>query len=80
MHDEWFAKIDAWEKAINAWVIGPGLGRDIYMHTFFPSLIKRLPENTLVVFDADAIYYLSQHPELFRVLRKHRAILTPNWK
>ena len=50
------------------------------MHTFFPSLIKRLPENSLVVFDADAIYYLSQHPELFKVLSKHRAILTPNWK
>ena len=50
------------------------------MHTFFPTLVKKLPENSLVIFDADAIYYLSQYPELYNTLRKHEAILTPNWK
>ena len=43
-------------------------------------MVKKLPENSLVIFDADGIYYLSQYPELYHVLRKHRAILTPNWK
>ena len=28
---DWLNKINSWEKAINAWVIGPGLGRDPYM-------------------------------------------------
>ena len=29
--EEWLDKIKSWEKAIHAWVIGPGLGRDPYM-------------------------------------------------
>ena len=42
-------------------MIGPGLGRDKYMHDFFPLLVRNLPANSTVVFDADGIYYLCQH-------------------
>jgi NAD(P)H-hydrate repair Nnr-like enzyme with NAD(P)H-hydrate dehydratase domain len=52
----------AWKPAIHSWIIGPGLGRDKYMSQFFPILVKNLPEGCLVIFDADAIYFLSQHP------------------
>lgn len=54
----------AWKPAIKSWVIGPGLGRDAYMNQFFPILIRSLPEECLVVLDADGIYFLSQHPSL----------------
>lgn len=64
LHEDWINKILAWKSAINSWVIGPGLGRDRYMNAFFPTLIKSLPDNSLVVFDADGIYFLSQHPEI----------------
>ena len=43
-------------------MIGPGLGRDRYMNSFFPLLVKNLPEGCLTIFDADGIYFLSQHP------------------
>lgn len=43
-------------------MIGPGLGRDPYMHEFFPLLIKHIGRNKVVIFDADGIYYLGQHP------------------
>ena len=66
MIEEWIKKLREWEKAIHAWVIGPGLGRDQYMHKFFPTLIKDLPNGVLVVFDADGIYYLCQNPHLFQ--------------
>ena len=49
---------------ISSWVVGPGLGRDEYMNTFFPLLVKSFPSNTIVVFDADALYFLCQHPNL----------------
>ena len=49
--DEWLNKIKSWEKAINAWVIGPGLGRDPYIHEFFPLLVKSIAKNKVVVFD-----------------------------
>ena len=65
MLHEWSSKIKTWERAINGWVVGPGLGRDLYMQKFFPQLVKGLPDGCLVVFDADGIYYLCQHPELF---------------
>jgi ATP-dependent NAD(P)H-hydrate dehydratase len=77
-HEEWLGRILAWKAAINAWVIGPGLGRDRYMKEFFPILIKNLPEGSLVVLDADAIYFLSKHPELLPELKRLRTILTPN--
>ena len=76
--EEWLNKIKSWEKAINAWVIGPGLGRDPYMQEFFPLLVKSIAKNKVVVFDADGIYYLSQHPELFASIKDYKAILTPN--
>ena len=65
MINEWGIKLKSWEKAINSWVIGPGLGRDKYMQEFFPHLVKNLPNDCLAVFDADAIYYLCLHPHLF---------------
>jgi hypothetical protein len=34
----------AWSKAINIWIIGPGLGRDSNIADFFPTLVKNLPE------------------------------------
>jgi len=57
MHEEWLKKIKDWEKAIHSWVIGPGLGRDSYIRSFFPKLIKNLPNNCKVIFDADAIFF-----------------------
>jgi NAD(P)H-hydrate repair Nnr-like enzyme with NAD(P)H-hydrate dehydratase domain len=80
MVDEWLEKIMKWEKAIYSWVIGPGLGRDKYMNEFFPKLVKKLPSHSVVVFDADGIYYLCQHPELFEELSRLKAIITPNKK
>jgi len=78
MHQEWIEKIKTWDKAIHAWIIGPGLGRDTYMHDFFPILIRNMQDNCLAIFDADGIYYLCQHPELFEELKRFRTILTPN--
>jgi NAD(P)H-hydrate repair Nnr-like enzyme with NAD(P)H-hydrate dehydratase domain len=62
MLSEWAFKLKSWEKAVHAWIIGPGLGRDRYMQDFFPQLIKGLPDNCLALFDADGIYYLCLHP------------------
>jgi ATP-dependent NAD(P)H-hydrate dehydratase len=61
----WANKLKAWEKAIHAYVIGPGLGRDQYMNNFFPIMVKAIPDNCVVIFDADGIYYLCQYPFLF---------------
>jgi NAD(P)H-hydrate repair Nnr-like enzyme with NAD(P)H-hydrate dehydratase domain len=80
MLDTWMGKIKTWEKAIFSWVIGPGLGRDIYMDVFFPLLIDSLPEGSIVVIDADGIYYLCKHPELFEKLKRFKTIITPNHK
>ena len=71
-------KIITWEKAIDVWVIGPGLGRDHYMQEFFPLFVRSIGKEKKVIFDADGIYYLSQTPELFDAIKGHRAILTPN--
>ena len=65
MFKDWGNKITSWQKAINSWIIGPGLGRDLYMHKFFPTLVRGLPDGCLVIFDADGIYYLDQHPHLY---------------
>ena len=62
------------------WILGPGLGRDPYIRAFFPRLVKSLPDDALVVFDTDAIYFLCDHPELFGEMRRFRTILTPNQK
>lgn len=78
VHEEWLSRILAWRSAINAWVIGPGLGRDRYMKEFFPILIRNLPEGSLTILDADAIYFLSHHPELLPELKRLRTVLTPN--
>ena len=80
MIGEWLDKIKSWEKAIHAWVIGPGLGRDPYMQEFFPHLVRSIAKHKIVIFDADGIYYLSQCPELFDSIKDYRAILTPNKK
>ena len=69
-----------WRKAINTWVIGPGLGRDKYMNEFFPRLVESLPDHCIAIFDADGIHYLCQHPHLFPKLGRFRTILTPNHK
>ena len=37
-------------------------------------------KGSTIIFDADAIYYLSQHPHLFSILKDYKVILTPNWK
>jgi hypothetical protein len=50
--------IISWSKAINCWVVGPGLGRDTYISTFFPKLIKNLPSEQVVIFSSDGIYHL----------------------
>ncbi len=80
MHVDWVHKIKTWEKAVNSWIIGPGLGRDKYMLDFFPTLVRNIREGSIVVFDADGIYYLCQHPELFPELKKFKTILTPNFR
>lgn len=81
MHEHWLESIQAWRNAITGWVIGPGLGRDRHMESFFPKLIREINHNTLLILDADAIYYLSQNPDLYEELeKKGRVILTPNHK
>ncbi len=52
----------AWNKAINVWVVGPGLGRDPNISDFFPTLVKNLPSEDIIVFNADGIYHLTLHP------------------
>ena len=76
--ERWLAAIAKHFPRIHSWVIGPGLGRDSYMHEFFPKLIEAFPESTTIVFDADALYFLCQHPQLFKKLSSLKAILTPN--
>ena len=75
---EWVRRIKGWESAINIWVLGPGMGRDPHMHAFFPRLVKNLPDDCVVVFDTDAIYFLCQHPELFKEMHRFKTIITPN--
>lgn len=65
MFDKWLHTIFAWEKAITSWIVGPGLGRDKLIGEFFPLLVKRFKPGTVVVFDADGIYFLAKNPELF---------------
>mgnify|MGYP000941435652 FL=1 len=48
------------------------------MNIFFPLLVKNLPSDVLIVFDADGIFFLSEHPELLPELKRFRTILTPN--
>lgn len=79
LHDSWLETISPWRDAITGWVIGPGLGRDKYMESFFPKLIRTInQEKKLLVLDADAIYYMCQFPELFGEIERGRVILTPN--
>jgi NAD(P)H-hydrate repair Nnr-like enzyme with NAD(P)H-hydrate dehydratase domain len=52
----------AWSNAINIWIVGPGLGRDPNIAQFFPTLVKNLPSQDVIVFNADGIYHLCQHP------------------
>jgi NAD(P)H-hydrate repair Nnr-like enzyme with NAD(P)H-hydrate dehydratase domain len=61
----WMRGIISWSKAINCWVVGPGLGRDTYIGDFFPKLITNLPSEQTVVFNADGIYHICRNPELF---------------
>jgi hypothetical protein len=35
------------------------------MQEFLPLMIRNLPDSSVVVFDADGIYYLCHKPELF---------------
>lgn len=78
MHELWMHKILDWQKAITGWIVGPGLGRDRHMEQFFPLLLRGFPKNSLLVLDADAIYYLCKNPDLFHLLKDYRSILTPN--
>jgi len=55
-------KIMAWSKTINVWIVGPGLGRDSNIASFFPTLVKNLPSEDIIVFNGDGIYHLCQHP------------------
>lgn len=80
MTEEWATKLKGWEKAIHSWIIGPGLGRDRYMQEFLPLFIKNLPDDSLIVFDADGIYYLCHNPHLFDELARFRTLLTPNYR
>ena len=48
------------------------------MQNFFPKMVRNLPNGCNVIFDADGIYYLCQHPELFKELSRFKAIVTPN--
>lgn len=77
----WMEKIMAWSKAINIWVVGPGLGRDPNMAGFFPTLVRNLPEEDVIVFNADGIYHLCQHPELLGELKRYKkTVLMTNEK
>lgn len=78
MLQEWTDKLKVWQRAVDSWIIGPGLGRDRYMQEFFPYLVKNLPDDCLAIFDADGIYYLCMQPELFKEFNRFKAILTPN--
>ena len=78
MQEGWVEKIRAFFGRISAWVIGPGLGRDVYVDGFFVKLVREFPENTLVVLDADGLYFTCQHPELLSKLATLRTVVTPN--
>lgn len=62
---------------LHALVIGPGLGRNDQALSTVGSLITSLKEKEIpIVLDADALYFVSQCPEIVRGYT--RAILTPN--
>ena len=48
------------------------------MLEFFPKLVERIPEQTTVLFDADGLYFLCQHPNLMKKISTLKAILSPN--
>ena len=79
MFNSWIEKITKWFRAIDCWVIGPGLGRDPCMTKFFPKLVRCLPKNNVIVFDADGLFHLTQEPKLFDELGEYeKVVLTPN--
>lgn len=62
-------------QRFNAIVIGPGLGRKNDAHGFLTKLLS-MPRPPAVV-DADALFHLAEHPELFDLLGTND-ILTPH--
>ena len=60
---------------VDALVLGPGLGRSEHTGAFLAEFL-RLPRPRCVL-DADALYALSRHPELYALLREDD-LLTPH--
>jgi len=62
----------------SAFLIGPGLGREDQTLSIMKSSIEyALKKDKPMVIDADALFYLSKHPELFDKLREN-VVLTPH--
>jgi ATP-dependent NAD(P)H-hydrate dehydratase len=70
-------KVKALLDRIHVAVLGPGLGRDELMLSTVERIIGYLKtQNTPIVLDADALYLISQKPEIIKGYSN--AILTPN--
>ena len=75
--DEAIQKVLNWAPSIQSFVIGPGLGRNKATLDFAEKIIMKLKElDKPVVIDGDALFLVSQKPELVKSCKKF--ILTPN--
>ncbi|XP_037081436.1 ATP-dependent (S)-NAD(P)H-hydrate dehydratase-like isoform X2 [Pollicipes pollicipes] len=71
------AQVREWAPRLSALVIGPGLGRERHALDAAARLVEALrPLELPMVFDADALWLLTQQPDLVRGY--HSAVLTPN--
>jgi len=66
-----------WMPRLNTLVLGPGMGRNEKMFGALRAIVHAARERELpLVFDGDALWYVSQHPDVVRGYTK--AVLTPN--
>ncbi|RZF41852.1 hypothetical protein LSTR_LSTR005314 [Laodelphax striatellus] len=73
-------KIAPWLSRLHAILIGPGLGRHQYVSKTLTQVLDYLESNNLatpLIFDADGLFFLSQHPSLLRNYRGN-VYITPN--
>ncbi|XP_022198875.2 ATP-dependent (S)-NAD(P)H-hydrate dehydratase [Nilaparvata lugens] len=73
-------KITPWLNRLHALLIGPGLGRHEYVSKTLVQVINHLECNNLaipLIFDADGLFFLSQHPQLMQNYEGN-IYITPN--
>ena len=72
--------IENWFPALNALVVGPGLGREASVMNTTERIIRSAlnsNSNLIVILDGDALWLLAQRPELSDAFTE-RTVLTPN--